>query len=223
MNKVKVLMAAAWSSLAAFSVLPAGTAHALSFSILGYECPNVSCVDLAAGGYDVSGGALVDPAVTKPNVYLTPGTDIKGPDLVNDSANVGSYNVTSKLDDPAGAASPIVVSNLPGLLSILWGSVDSYNLIEFFDGDTLVGSVTGSDIAALAGLSGQANAAGNFGFDANVSFQGTFDAVKLSFIPGVGTGVAFEVATAVPEPGTYALMGAGLAMLGFAARRRRAV
>lgn len=192
-----------------FSALPA---HAFSFSILGYECPTTTCVDLAKGGYDVSGGGLLDPADDKKNTYLTPGSDNSKPvDLLDDSNKVTSYNVTSKVDDPTGAASPIVVSGLNGAFDFFWGSVDTYNKVEFFDGDTLVGSVTGSDIAALAGLTGNHNKAGNFMFDAYVGFEGLFDSAKLSIIPGVGTGVAFEVATkAVPEPATLL----GLAAVG---------
>lgn len=196
-----------------FSALPA---QAFSFSILGYECPTTTCVDLAKGGYNVSGGGLLDPAKDKKNTYLTPGSDTKqiAPslqvDTLDDSEKVTSYNVTSIIDDPTGAASPIVVSGLNGAFDFFWGSVDTYNKVDFFSGDTLVGSVTGSDIAALAGVT-KRNGAGNFMFDAYVGFEGLFDSAKLSIIPGVGTGIAFEVATkAVPEPATLL----GLAAVG---------
>ena len=40
---------------------------------------------------------------------------------------------------------------LPGLekyFGILWGSVDSYNTLSFYNGATLVGAITGSDVTA---------------------------------------------------------------------------
>jgi PEP-CTERM motif len=53
----------------------------------------------------------------------------------------------------------------------------------------------------------------------NTTFAG--DTLSLKWTAS-NPGDHVRVMTAVPEPGTYALMAAGLAMLGFAARRRKA-
>lgn len=179
--------------------LAAVPAQAVSFTVQGNSC--TYCVELGQV-YDVSGGAVLDPAADKKNVYLTPGSDTKTAfDPTDDSDNVASYSVTSILDDPIGAVNAILVENLKGKFEFFWGSVDTYNLVEFFDGDTLVASFTGADIASAVGLGGTHNGSGNFHFDAYVNFEGLFDSAKLSILPGVGTGIAFEVATAkVPEP-----------------------
>ena len=191
------LTSLATGAVIAFS---AGSAQAASFTnggvtgmIMGYECPTTTCVDLATGGYTVSGGAVIDPAVNIPDFAKIPGTDVGGPDTVNDSAKVTSYNVTSSSDTPTGAGSTIMVTNLLGSFDFFWGSVDSYNILKFFDGDDLVATFTGNDISDAAGGVGSPR---NFGFDAYVGFTGAFNRAELS-----STGVAFEVATAaVPEP-----------------------
>lgn len=177
-------------------------AQAVTFTVEGNTCSY--CVQLGEV-YDVTGGAVLDPAADKKNAYLTPGSDSATVfDAVDDSDNVESYNLTSVLNDPIGAVEAIVVENLDGVFDFFWGSVDTYNLIEFFDGDTLVGSFTGTDIATDVGLVGTDNSAGNFNFDAYINFEGFFDSARLSIIPGVGTGIAFEVATekraSIPEP-----------------------
>lgn len=60
--------------------------------------------------------------------------------------------------------------------------------------------------------------------NASVDFYGTASLERILVTPGmalaVGSGTAYAV-TAVPEPETYALMLAGLALVGWAARRRR--
>ncbi|WP_008318848.1 PEP-CTERM sorting domain-containing protein [Leptolyngbya sp. PCC 6406] len=183
----------------AFSALPA---QAVTFSILDYQCPTATCVDLAAAGYNTSGGALIDPAGDLKNSYLTPGSDIGGPDTVDDSDKVTSYNITSRKNVPVGATSAIEVFDLKGAFDFFWGSVDTYNVVEFFKGGVSTGFVfTGSDIATAAGV-GPANSSGNYHFDAYVLFEGDFDKAVLSVHDTLGTGIAFEVAakTAVPEP-----------------------
>lgn len=203
---IKNLSTIAGLAAGAAMVLSAGTAQAVSFSILGYECPTTTCVDLGAGGYDVTGGAVLSG--TFPNKALTPGSNNKvAPDLINDAYKVTSYNVVSRKDEPvAGAINPIYVTGLGGAFDFFWGSVDTYNIIEFFHSGTSVGTFTGSDIAAfVSGLTGNTitpNNVGNYHFDAYVLFEGMFDSAKLSVHETLGTGVAFEVATktAVPEP-----------------------
>jgi hypothetical protein len=66
-----------------------------------------------------------------------------------------------------------IVDNLKGEFEFFWGSVDTYNLIEFFGPNGLVASLTGTDIANAVGLGGTENRAGNFNFDAYVSFEGS--------------------------------------------------
>lgn len=217
---VKTLATLTSLATGAAIALSAGVAQAAGFVnggvtglIMGYQCPTTTCVDLATGGYATAGGAVLDPAVNITNVALTPGSDIKGPDTVNDASSVTSYNITSRINNPLGAIAPIVVTGLGGAFDFFWGSVDTYNVLEFFNGDTLVGQFTGTDVATAAGITTHTNV-GNYMFDAYVGFTGNFDRAVLSIGPG-GTGVAFEVATkqAVPEPATLL----GLAAVGLVA------
>jgi hypothetical protein len=108
---------------------------------------------------------------------------------------------------------------------MLWGSIDAYNSVKFFNDGAQVGStITGSAVAPLAGIPA-ANGNRGFGGSAYVLFSNiTFD--RIDFI---STQNSFEFAAlvgstqpfAVPVPGALALFGAGLMGLGMVARKRR--
>lgn len=111
-------------------------------------------------------------------------------------------------------------------LGLYYGSIDTYNDISIYDGNTLIRTITGTEVlAAGSGISGNQTAPGsnvyvNFAFDGSEAFT------AFEFHT---TGIAFEVdnivvgttdrANNVPEPGSVALLSASL--LGFVATRRR--
>jgi hypothetical protein len=107
---------------------------------------------------------------------------------------------------------------LPGqemYVGLLWGSVDSYNTLSLYNGSTLVGTVTGTDVTASA--DGNQGAIGTF--YVNINSTDSFNKVVAT-----SSSYAFEFdnvaynGSAVPEPSSFILALVG--MMGAATYQR---
>ncbi|MCU0985621.1 MAG: PEP-CTERM sorting domain-containing protein [Acetobacteraceae bacterium] len=101
---------------------------------------------------------------------------------------------------------------------LLWGSVDSYNTLSFFSGNTLIGSITGSNVTA----SPNGNQGVNGTLYVNVTSTVAFDRVVAtsSQFAFEFDNIAFNQTVPVPAPAALGLFGVGLLGLAFARRRR---
>lgn len=111
---------------------------------------------------------------------------------------------------------------------LLWGSVGTGDMLNFYNNGTLVESLTGAEVIAAANVN---TANGSQGFDGsqytlvNMMNGLTFNSVVLEqTISDAFEAADFEYAaqdTFVPEPASFAVMGIGLLGLGFARYGRR--
>lgn len=121
-----------------------------------------------------------------------------------------------------GSETLAITGSSSDYFGLYWGSMDAYNTLTFLDGGTVVASLTGSDVAAGGDANGNQSLLGTNNY-LNIFNLPSYDTVTLG-----STSPNFEVdniafgTVSVPEPGTLALLGAGLIGLGFI-RRRRAI
>ncbi len=99
-------------------------------------------------------------------------------------------------------------------VEFVWGSVDSFNLVKFYQGTTLVDFITGSTVIGEGATSGSGFA------QVMIMANSMFDRIEFSSSQN-----AFEIGnlkiSVVPLPAALPLYGAGIALLGFLGWRKR--
>ena len=136
-------------------------------------------------------------------------------------ASVQAPDATDYFVVPLGDSTNTVEVSFGGekynYLGLLWGSIDSYNSIKFYDGDTLLETWTGSNLPTPAVTGGSQNSA-NSNLYVNFYDLPEFDRIEL-----ISTSKAFEIdnlaVALVPVPATILLGFLGLGIGGWKLRK----
>jgi hypothetical protein len=159
-------------------------------------------------------GSVVTPVATITGGALNPGGSTNPDSGISNT--IANYLAVSN-----GNSETISFGTNQKYFGMLWGSVDTTNTVSFFEGATLVASYTGAQLETNSAALGAFPAVGSFVGFASDSPTSFFNSIVLS-----ETATFFETdnfaASAVPEPGTWAMMILGFFGVGFMAYRRMA-
>lgn len=209
------------------AALTAGIAQAATVSVVANAPTSWGLVDQGQS-LNIGAGVWTDaPAIVAGSVggqFKSPfdpikangGLDVTGGAVINGWERIQYYTVGSP--SPNLAPSPAILSYAAqqSYLTILWGSIDTYNAVAFYLNGTLQSTVTGGYLLANGGLPAASGAA-------FVRIAERFNEVRFYSNFGQNADVpAFEfsnVVAAVPVPAAgFLLIGA---LGGLAALRRR--
>lgn len=214
MNKLKmkvmltILGLAAAQSASAYNITLGGTSvagHGLFSSVPGAV---TTTFDSGVLPSNYTGGAVV--------------TGSSGGQFASPPDDATAYFTVGGSVPNAPSPGAVTFGFLASYFGFYGGSPDTYNGLQFFNGETLVKTITGAEIANPIPANGDQSKGYYFNITATNSSE-YFDSVHF-----LSSSAAFEtdnhaVLAAVPEPETYAMMMAGLSVMGFVARRRKSV
>jgi hypothetical protein len=143
----------------------------------------------------------------------------------SDSAGYTSYSGTYGFDSGTspdgtdwlslgnGQSVTINFTTAVSYVGFLWGTPDDYNYLSLYDGSTLLGSYTGSEVGSASYANFYAGAGEEITSIVLSSDGSYFETDNLSY----------EIEpTVIPEPSSLLLLGTGIASLAGFVRRRRA-
>ncbi|MEO5811071.1 MAG: hypothetical protein ABIU96_14240 [Rhodanobacter sp.] len=137
----------------------------------------------------------------------------------NNGADATNYLTSGSSSSHPGAAVTLLFPGVQRYMGLLWGSVDGYNTLTFFNGAASVGTFVGGNISGVAGIGNCVG--GNQGLGGtcyvNINLLGGFDRVVATSDTYAFEfdNVAFGVdAIGVPEPGVATMFLLGLLLLG---------
>jgi PEP-CTERM motif len=172
---------------------------------------NYGTVPPLLGGVAFSGGAFIANNLpnTAAGISATPAGD-----------------TTNYMSILSGQYETLTFSGNKNSFGLYWGSIDAYNKIEFFSGNSFVTSYSGNTLNAVPPVGSNGD---QFLLTTNayIMFSGlSFDNVKLS---SSGNSFEFDNVFAgsqsqvggIPEPSTWAMMLLGFAGVGYMAYRRK--
>jgi hypothetical protein len=202
--------------LFAASTLALGSAANASITI-GSITPGTDPYSGPAPTYDFEAGST--PPTT--GGVVTTGTD--GLLHAQPFGSTGNYFAVGPNDGSPGTIDLTAIGDIVNI-SLLWGSVDTYNTLEFLagDGTTVLATFVGNDIWNPAnGARDDPNTNPIVTFNLTGSDQSAFSYLRLG-----STQNAFEIDniainSGVPEPKTWGMMLLGFLGIGAAMRRRR--
>jgi hypothetical protein len=205
----RYLMAATAAAAAVLAITPAQAAITI-----GAITPGTSVYSGPTPTYNFD-------SATPPTNGGTITTGTNGILLAQPFGSTGNYYGVGPFAGSPGTINLTAIGDIFSL-SLLWGSVDSYNTLEFLGADqSVLATFTGNQIFDPAN--------GNR-TDPNTNPVVTFlltggDISNFSYLRLTSTQNAFEIdniaINAVPEPATWAMMLLGFGGIGMAMRRRR--
>lgn len=191
----------------------ASQAQAITFTKAGTSDANAGFVSNVPGATTVT----FDNGSAPTTGFATYSAGVGTPGIVQGS-KVSQY-ATPFLDKTSYLTISPVGSNVPGstgsvtinfqsaidYFGLYWGSIDTYNFIDFYQGDKLLKTFSGQDITSTPNgnwTSDKTNIYVNFFAEANKSEAFTKVVLRSTGIAFESDSHAYRVAQAVPEPGT---------------------